>query len=59
MKRICSKAADFGEAEKKDILQYIRMTPDQRQRIAKQLKDRVYGKNAPDVRETRVVQKSI
>ena len=57
MERVYFKTKRFSEAEKQDILQYVRLTPDQRQRIARQLKERVYGKNAQDVRETRVVRK--
>ena len=51
MKRIFHKAKDFREAEEWDILQEVRMTPDERQEAAKELVKRVYGTDAPDVRE--------
>jgi hypothetical protein len=38
-------------AEEWDILQHVRMTPSQRQEAAEQLRNRVYCKDAPDVRE--------
>ncbi len=51
IKRVVHKAKNFQEAEDWDILQHIRMTPEERQAAAKALRIRVYGKNAPDVRE--------
>ena len=51
MERIVNKAKNFREAEDWDIQQNIRMSPEERQSIAKKLKERVYGKNVPDVRE--------
>ncbi|MBN2318444.1 MAG: hypothetical protein JXR49_05175 [Acidobacteria bacterium] len=51
MKRIFHKARNFQEAEEWDMLQVLRMKPEERQRIAKILRIRFYGANAPDVRE--------
>jgi len=51
MKRVSNIANNFKEAEKWDILQNSQMTPEQRQKIAKVLRQRVYGKNTLDVRE--------
>jgi hypothetical protein len=51
MKRVFHKAKNHREAEEWDILQYIRMTPEERQEIAKELKIRFFGLNTPDVRE--------
>ncbi len=43
MKRVFNKARNHEEAEKWDILQQIRMKPEERQRIAKELKKKFYG----------------
>ena len=51
MERIVHKTSDFKEAAEWDILQQIRMTIEERQEAAKKLQKRVYGKNAPDVRQ--------
>ena len=53
MKKIFNKAKDFREAEQWDIVQQVRMAPDERQAIAAALRERVFGKDSPDVRETR------
>ncbi len=50
IKPIVNKAKNFKEAEEWDIQQQIQMTPEERQKVAKKLKERVYGKNPPDVR---------
>jgi ribosomal protein L17 len=52
MERMINKAKNNKEAEKRDIIQQIKMTPEQRQKIAKELKRRFYGNNTPDVRES-------
>jgi hypothetical protein len=52
MKRICNKAKSFKEAEEWDIEQYLRMTPEERQAAAKELRERVYGQRATDVKES-------
>ena len=46
-----NKSKNFREAEKWDILQQIRMTPEERQEVAAELRKRVYGSDVPDVRE--------
>ena len=51
MKKIFKKSKSFIEAEEWDILQHIRMTPEERQEVAAELRERVYGKDTPDVRE--------
>ena len=49
--RVVNVANSFQEAREWEIQQELAMTPAQRQRAAKELKDRFYGKNAPDVRQ--------
>jgi len=49
--RIVNVANGFREAREWEIQQELSMTASQRQRVAKALKERFYGKNAPDVRE--------
>jgi hypothetical protein len=51
MERVVHIAKSFEEAEQWDIEQNLAMTPEERLKAAKELKDRVYGKNPPDVRE--------
>ncbi len=51
MERVFQRSRNFKQAEEWDILQHIRMTPEQRQEASEQLRDRVYGKHAPDVRK--------
>ena len=53
MERIVHKSTGFEEAEEWDIEQQIKMTPQQRQDIAKQLKEKYYGTDVPDVRDTK------
>ncbi len=57
MERVVHKAKNFKEAEEWDILQQINLTPEQRQEIARQLKQRFYGSNTVDVRESGKVSK--
>lgn len=52
MDRDAHKARSFAEADRWDREQMWAMTPDERMAIAKELRDRVYGKDAPDVRES-------
>ncbi len=52
MKRIVKKSNNFKDAEEWDILQHIKMSPEERQKAATELRMRVYGKNQPDVRES-------
>lgn len=51
MERIVHIAKSFEEAEEWDIQQNISMTPDERLTAARELAERVYGKDQPDVRE--------
>ena len=53
MEAVVNKARDFQEAEAWDIHQHVSMTPEERQEAARQLRDRVYGKDCPDVRDVR------
>ena len=50
MERVAHKAKGFKEADEWDIQQQVAMTPDQRIRAAKELRDRVYPHNAKDIR---------
>jgi hypothetical protein len=51
MERVANKAHGFGEALAWELGQYAAMTPDERRRVAKALRDRFYGKKCPDVRD--------
>ena len=51
MKKVMQKFKNFREAEAREIQEQISLTPYQRQEIAKALKERIFGKNPPDVRE--------
>jgi hypothetical protein len=51
MERVGKKSIGFEEAARYDREQSQRMTPDERRRVAKALRDRVYGTNCPDVRD--------
>lgn len=50
MERVVHKTKSFKEADEWDIQQQIAMTPEQRLRAAKELRDRVYPANSKDVR---------
>ena len=50
MERILNKAKNHKKAEQWDILQQIRMSPEERMKVAKELKKRYYGDNPPDLR---------
>jgi dienelactone hydrolase len=50
LRRVVNVSHGFSQAREWEILQEISMTPAQRQRAAKALKERFYGKNRPDVR---------
>ena len=52
MERESNKAHSFAEAQQWSLQQMWAMTPDERLEIAKILRDRVYGADAPDVRES-------
>lgn len=51
MERIVNKAKNHKEAEKWSIIQEINMTPEERQKIAKELKRRFYGNKIKSMRE--------
>jgi hypothetical protein len=50
LQRVVNVSQGFSQAREWEILQEISMTSAQRQRAAKALKERFYGKNPPDVR---------
>jgi hypothetical protein len=52
MERKVHIAHNFKDAEEWDIRRHISMTPEERQKAAKILKEKFYGKNNPDVRES-------
>ncbi len=52
--RVVNVALGFRQAREWEIQQEISMTPGQRQRAAKVLKERFYGCDAPDVRASHV-----
>ncbi len=51
MERIAHKSTSFAEAARWDREQHQAMTPEERLAVAKELRERAYGKDAPDVRE--------
>jgi hypothetical protein len=51
MKRVVHKSHNFTEAELWDIKQQVRMSPEERQKAAEELKSRVFGKNTRDIRD--------
>lgn len=51
MERVIHKSKSFKQPEEWDILQPIGMTSEERQAVAAELRKRVYGKDAVDVRE--------
>jgi len=53
MQRVFNKAKNNTQAEKWDIMQQLKMSPEQRLAAAKELKERFYGKNCPDVRDVK------
>lgn len=57
MERIVHKARNFEEAEKWDIQQHISMTPQERMRAAREIRDRMFPGKQPDVREWHRSQK--
>ena len=52
MEPIVHKSRNFKEAEEYDILQHIQMTSTERQAAAKKLRERYFGKNPPDLRDS-------
>ena len=51
LRRVVHVARSFEEARALDIAQQVAMTPEERQRVARELKERVCGTCCPDVRE--------
>ncbi len=51
MERVVNLAKNNEEAERWDILQQIELNSSERQKIAKILKERFYGKKCKDVKE--------
>jgi len=51
MKRVVHISKSHKEAREWDIKQAVSMTPAERQAVAKELRDRVYGDKAIDVKE--------
>ncbi len=45
------KTRDFSEAERADIIQQVKMSPEERQEAARILRERYYGTDTPDVRD--------
>ena len=52
MEPIVNKSKYFKEAEEYDIKQHKTMSSSERQAAAKKLRERYYGKNPPDVRDS-------
>ena len=52
MDREAHKSKSFEEADRWDKKQQWAMPPDERLAVAKVLRERFYGKDAPDVRES-------
>ncbi|HUF49863.1 MAG TPA: hypothetical protein VMN60_03460 [Longimicrobiales bacterium] len=50
MERVVHKSHRFADADGWDVEQHVSMTPEQRLRVARMLKDRVYPRDAKDVR---------
>jgi hypothetical protein len=57
MDRIVKKSRTFAEAEAWDKQQYQAMSPVERMRAARQLKNRLFPGKRPDVRECHTSQK--
>jgi hypothetical protein len=52
MERVVHVAHGYAEAAQWDIEQQLRLTPQERQAIARELRRRVWGDDPPDVRES-------
>lgn len=52
MDREVNKTRSFADADRHDREQQWRMTPDERFEVAAILRERAYGKDCPDVRES-------
>ena len=51
VERVAHIAKSFASAREWDLEQYRNMTAEERQRVAKTLRERYYGKRCPDVRD--------
>src|SRR5882672_11645370 len=51
IERVAKKSRGFAEAEAWDIEQHISLTPRERMRAARALKDRLFRRKTPDVRQ--------
>ena len=51
MERVVNKASSHDEAHAWDVQQQVSMTPEERLRAARMLKDRAYPHDSKDVRE--------
>jgi hypothetical protein len=51
MERVVHKASSHEEAHRWDVEQQVSMSPEERLRLSRQLKDRAYPADAKDVRE--------
>lgn len=49
--RVVNKARSFSEAQEWDIMQNVRMSPEERRGVARELRRRFYGDRCPDVRD--------
>jgi len=57
MEHIVKKSRSFAEAEAWEKQQYRSMTPMERMRAARQIKDRLFPGKQPDVRECHTTKK--
>jgi len=51
MERVVRKCSSFKESEQQDIEYYVKLSVDERQAIARELKRRAFGDNTPDIRQ--------
>jgi hypothetical protein len=51
MERVVRKFSSFKESEQQDIEYYVKLSIDERQAIARELKRRAFGDHTPDIRE--------
>ena len=58
MERVVNKARTFAEADEWEIQQHLSMTPRERMRAAKLLKERIFPDYNPDIREWHLARKS-
>ena len=58
MERVANKARSFAEADEWEIHQHLSMTPQERMRAAKLIKERLFPGKNPDIREWHRARKS-